>query len=204
MNMQAENEDPNATSLGDKSSGDIAKKSNAQLLAMVARLKLRLIGSYILDGFAPFVAAAALIMAVFIYNGNHASEAKIVKMTAMVQTLNENLSAAQADVEKLKTALAQEKTVQADEGKSRDERAMKIVQSVSKIQGKMKISPTLEEQLRQPVAVSAVSSTVGMVPAKTTKPIEKAAISATEPTSSVQKSDGRMSALKQAIKKFNQ
>lgn len=81
-----------------------------------------------------------------------------------IDSLSASLLASKTGLEKFKVAIAQQKSLHEGESNKQDERAMQIVQSVSKLQVKMKISPTLEEQLLQPASASAVTPLVAMRP----------------------------------------
>jgi hypothetical protein len=135
----------------DNSATDTDKlPTNAQLLRMLVMMKLKLIASYLLDGFAPVVAVIAVIVAVMAINGNKAGHAELAQSSARIASLSESLLAAKAEVEKLKALIAQEKLLKEEERKKRDEELAKIIQGVSKLQTKLKVTPTLEEQFRQP------------------------------------------------------
>jgi hypothetical protein len=211
----------------DNSATDTDKlPTNAQLLRMLVMMKLKLIASYVLDGFAPVVAVIAVIVAVMAINGNKAGHAELAQNTARIASLSESLLAAKAEVEKLKALIAQEKLLKEEERKKRDEELAKIIQGVSKLQTKLKITPTLEEQFRQPVAaltapapvVAAMPATLAPVapasppvnaaspavkpvslPAKTNPPPATALAS----TTSDKKPGSQKEILKEAIEQFN-
>ena len=114
---------------------------------MLVLLKLKLFSSYILDGFAPVVAAIALIVAVMAISGNKSGQAEFAQNAAKISSLSESLLASKAEVEKLKAVIEQEKIAKDEERKKQDEQMTKIIQGVSKLQAKMKVSPTLDEQM---------------------------------------------------------
>lgn len=176
--------------------------SKGQILRKLVLLKLKLAGVYVLDGFAPVVAVIAVIVAVMAINGNKSGQAGLAQNTARIASLSENLLASKAEVEKLKTALAQEKLSKEDERKKQNEQMATIIQGVSKLQAKMKVSPTLEEQLHQPVAALVLTppvATVAAVPAKSaTVPATAAVI-----TGANKKPGDQGQVLKEAIDKFN-
>lgn len=203
--------------------------TNAQLLRMLVMMKLKLIASYVLDGFAPVVAVIAVIVAVMAINGNKAGHAELAQNTAKIASLSESLLAAKAEVEKLKALIAQEKLLKEEERKKRDEELAKIIQGVSKLQTKLKITPTLEEQFRQPVAaltapppvVAAMPATLAPVaPVAPARPPVNAASPAVKPvslpaktnpapatalasTTSDKKPGSQKEILKEAIEQFN-
>lgn len=204
----------------DRNAAEVANTpTNAQLLRTLVLLKLKLAGGYILDGFAPVVAVIALIVAVMAINGNKSGQAELAQNTAKIASLSESLLASKAEVEKLKIALAQEKLSKEEQRNKQDEQTTKIIQGVSKLQVKMKVSPTLEEQFHQPVAaliatppvVTATPATLAPVnPASpAAKPASLPATAGTAPAAtpaskaSDKKPGGQKEILKEAIDKFN-
>lgn len=188
--------------------------SNKEILRMLVRLRLKFIINYILDIIVPAVAVIALIVAVMSFNDNHSSQSQLDKNTEIMDRLNSSLSASSAELEKLKSTVAQDKTMQEEARKKQAEEREKIVQSISQLQSKMKISPTLEEQLRQSLAGSAVVSSVAgtaassvasatsVTPAVTSVTAMPAA---TPPAKASDKKPGSQAqVLTEAIEKFNQ
>ena len=55
--------------------------------ADLARLELKLISSYVIDGFAPFVAVIALIVAVITVYGNKSGQAQLSQSAAKIDNL---------------------------------------------------------------------------------------------------------------------
>lgn len=116
--------------------------------------------------------------------------------------MSASLLASRAELEKLKVAMAQQKSVHEAENNKQDERAAQIIQNVSKLQVKMKISPTLEEQLYQaasaaavtPLVVNAASVPVAAVPVAATAGVS---------TGADKKPGAQVQILKEAINKFN-
>jgi len=184
-----------------------AKPSKADLV----RLKMKLISSYVIDGFAPFVAVIALIVAVIAVNGNKSgqaqlsqSAAKIDSMAAKIDSMSAILLASRAELEKLKAAKAQENSLQQAENKKQDERLIPVIQSISKLQVKMKISPTLEEQLHQPASAAAsapplLAASAVSAPAAAVAVPAKADVA----TGADKKPGAQVQILKEAINKFN-
>jgi hypothetical protein len=91
-----------------------------------------------------------------------------------------------------------ERKKQDEKNNNQDEQAIKIIQNVSKMQVKMRISPTLEDQLRQPVIASAVGAVPATV-APAAAPVAKAAV----PTGNDKKYSPQVQAIKDAIDKLN-
>ena len=107
---------------------------------------------------APLIIALSLAL-VFIANNNNKTNAdQLAKEKIQLEAINANLLATQRELTKLQAEIAQDKTAQDGAQKRVDEKITAIVQAVSQLQAKRKISPTLENQLRQPAsAVSAAT-----------------------------------------------
>ncbi len=109
---------------------------------------------FVRRGFAPVISVVALAAAVASSSTNQSIQVQLRDQAAKVNGMNAGQAAAKSDLEKLKASLAQEKAALEEERKKLDERQVKIIQAVTRLQVKAKISPTLEEQLRQPDNVS--------------------------------------------------
>jgi hypothetical protein len=134
--------------------------SNAKLFLTLIRLKLQPIANYVLDGFPPVVAVIALIVAIIAVNDNKSNQAQLGKAVVKMDSMGANMQlASKGEMDKIKAAMAQEKLRYEEDQKKQNEQMAQIIRSVSKMQAKMKISPTLEEQMRQPVETSSVAPT---------------------------------------------
>jgi|GEM_PF-6099284 hypothetical protein len=153
------------------------------------REKLTLVGHYIMLGLAPVIAVCALGVAIAAVIGNQAGEEQLSKSIAKIDSLSVSLASTKGELEKLKVSIAQEKGLQEEERKKQEERLAKIVQNITPLQLKLKISPTLEEQLRQTVAVSAVMPT--------------ATSSTTATVTAEKKPSSQVQVMKEAIDKYN-
>jgi hypothetical protein len=126
------------------------------------REKLKPAAHYALLAFAPVVSIVALIVAL-VASGNRSDQAQLVEVNARIDKLEASLQASRAEVENLKFAMSREKSLRGDERKKDEELDAKVIQNVSRLQAKLKVTPTLEEQLRTeanaPVAASHVEST---------------------------------------------
>ncbi len=121
---------------------------------------------YIMLGLVPALSICALVIAVFAVTENQSGEEQLSRTKLKIDSLNLSLSATKSELEKLKVATAQTNGLQEEVNKKQDDRVTKIIQNVTPLQVKLKISPTLEEQLRQAVTVSAVApAAVSSVPA---------------------------------------
>jgi uncharacterized protein YoxC len=118
--------------------------------------KLTVAGHYIMLGLAPALSICALVMAVYALTEDHSAEEQLSRVKLKIDSLNLSLSATKSELEKLKAVIAQTNGLQDDVNKKQDERVTKIIQNIIPLQVKLKIFPTLEEQLRQAAATSAV------------------------------------------------
>jgi hypothetical protein len=174
----------------DKLSGteveDEKPQSKAKAYLNQARLKLKPGLNFVLDGFPPVIAVIALIVAVFAMSESRSLRAQLNTAVAKLESLNlnkgipskeevdkvkasvEGIDKAKAsidDLDKVKALMAQEKEMREAEASKQSERVTKIIQGVSKLQVKMKISPTLETQMREPVTVPLASHAPAPAPA---------------------------------------
>jgi hypothetical protein len=124
--------------------------------------------------------------------------------------LNASLSDTKGELDNLKFAMSREKTMHGEERKKVDERDTKIIQNVSRLQTKLKVAPTLEDQLREvasapaaaPAVISVVSAPAAVVPTATVVVDKKPAVAAPAPKAT-DKTPAQAKALKDAIEKFN-
>ncbi len=153
------------------------------------REKLKLVAHYAMLGFAPVVSVVALGVALFA-TGNHSDRAQISELNSRIEKLNASLSASREETENLKFSMSREKSQRADERKKEEEHDAKIVQNITRLQEKLKIVPTLEDQLRvapatnagvSPVAGTTATPVVAPAPATADKtPAASAPASATK------------------------
>lgn len=160
------------------------------------RILLKKAAHYAMLGLVPMIAIAALIVAGMAFSANRSSQAKLTAALSKLNAANAALKTSKAELANIKTELsslkaeiAQRKTEQEEARKSQETLDEKIVQNVSRIQAKQKMSPTLEEQLKPkasaPAAVPPVSSTKTAPPA-------------------TGKNLPQVQVIKEAIQKFNQ
>lgn len=199
---------------------DTAPASKSDLV----RAKLKPVAHYAMIGFAPAASVAALIVAVIAVANNQSQpdRTQLNELTSRIDSLNASLSDTKGELENFKFAMAREKTMRGEERKKVDERDMKIVQNVSRLQAKLKVSPTLEDQLREststPVAASSVVASVPTVTPASQAIEKKSAATASEPATAAKKpavaapkskpeaadkTSAQVKALKEAIDKFN-
>lgn len=195
--------------------------SNAKLFLTLIRLKLQPVANYVLDGFPPVVAVIALIVAIIAVNDNKSNQAQLGKAVAKMDSMSAGMQlASKGEMDKIKAAMAQEKLRYEEDQKKQNEQMAQIIRSVSKMQAKMKISPTLEEQMRQPVETSAVAPTAvkelvlskaapvvaapaALVPAaRATVPAAKVQAPAV-PAGSAKKFSPQVQTIKESIEQFN-
>lgn len=148
-----------------------AKAGSGSSKKELLQIKLKRILGYVMLGLAPTVAVIALVVAVLAMMGNQSGREQIGKDAAVIAGLNANLSASKLELEKLKVTLAtmqKDMALQSEKSKKQDELVAKIVQNITPLQMKLKISPTLEAQLLQ--AASGVASAVSAAPRVATPP----------------------------------
>jgi hypothetical protein len=125
-----------------------------------AASKLKLITHYALLAFAPVFSVAALIVAVIAISNNpsRSDRAQLSEYSARIEVLSASLAESKKELENHNFIMAREKSIRAEDRKKSDEREAKIIQNVSRLQLKLKVTPTLEDQLREASAVPAVTS----------------------------------------------
>lgn len=199
---------------------DDAPPSRADL----ARVKLKVIARYALIGFAPAMSVAALIVAALALSNTQSQtdRAKSDELASRIDGLNKNLSDTRNELESLKFTLSREKATRGEERRKLDELDEKIIQSVTRLQAKLKVAPTLEEQLQPPAsAPAAVPAPVGAASAPAVVPVspatntiqaapsaqapagKPAAASAKPKTKTTDNTAEQVKALREAIEKFN-
>jgi len=127
------------------------------------REKLKRVAHYAMLGFAPVVSIVALCVVLF-SGGNHSDRAQLSELNSRIDSLNASLSASREELENIKFSITREKSQRADERNKAEERDAKIIQNVTQLQGKLKIAPTLEEQLRVAARAQAVAPPVAATP----------------------------------------
>lgn len=132
------------------------------------RAKLKHVAHYAMLGFAPVVSMLALGVALFA-SGNHSDPAQLDNLKSNIEILNLSLLATRSELDNLKFSVSREKSQQGGERKKKEEIDAKIVRNVTRLQEKLKIFPTLEEQLRAAAKAAAVASQV-VTPASAAAP----------------------------------
>lgn len=151
MTKHPEHENKSVAHDGGKTHDRIAEEDNAAPSKTdSAPSKLAPLAHYAMLGFAPTVSVLALIIAVIALNGNQSSKEPLGKAAAQIDSISATLPAFRGDLEKLNVSLAQMKSMQMDEHKKREIQVKEIIQSVTVMQKKMKIFPTLEDLLYVP------------------------------------------------------
>lgn len=178
MSSHQESGDKSATSDTKRPTDSRAAEDTAEAAKIdPLRQKLALVGHYAMLGLAPFISVCALIVAVLAVTGNQSGEEQLSKSKARIDSLSTTLSATKSDLEKLKASITQDKALQEEERKKQEEQVARIIQNITPLQMKLKISPTLEDQLRQAAATSAVmpaaTSGVPAISAVAAAPTEK-------------------------------
>lgn len=189
--------------------------------AELARARLKIIARYAMIGFAPVVSSAALIIGVIAISNtqSQSDRTKFSELESRIDSLSANLSETKSELENLKFTQSREKTMRGEEYKKLDAQGAKVIQSVTLLQTKLKVSPTIEEQLRAP-ASSPLPAPVGAASAPAVAPILPAAnktqavtseqavakkpVVATAPKpKAADNAPDQVKALREAIEKFN-
>lgn len=154
------------------------------------RAKLKVVAHYALLT-SPVLAFLALVLAgAALILGRSAPPA--VDSSARIESLSASLTETKNELESLKFTLARERSQRAEERKKAEEREAAIIQHVSRLQSKSKVSPTLEEQLKEttraaaPAASGVPAAAAGTTAAAvTTAPAVTEAKPAVAPTATV-------------------
>jgi hypothetical protein len=141
--------------------------SASSLKSDLVRARLGLVVRYMMLGFAPVVAVLALILAVIAVIGNQSNREQLNEATSKINNLSANISESKGELDLFKVPLAHEKTMLAEERKKQAERETIIIKNVTQLQVKMKISPTLEEQLREKTGAQTIPASGVSTPAVT-------------------------------------
>ena len=203
-------------------SRDAEESDSPPSKADLARARLKVIARYALIGFAPVVSVAALIVGVIALSGTQSQtdRTKSDELTSKIDSLSKNLSDTRNELESLKFTSSREKATRGDERRKLDEQDAKIIQSVTRLQVKLKVSPTLEEQLRAPAsAPAAAPAPVGAASAPAVVPVSPAAnktqavtseqapakkpVAASSKPKATDNAAEQVKALREAIEKFN-
>lgn len=131
------------------------------------RMMLKIVARYTVLGLAPLIAVAALAVAIIAFKSNHANIAKMTQNAEKIEALNATLLATKNDLESLKFSALKAKNQQSEALATQEERLTKIIQNITPMQIKMRISPTLEQQLSLP-ASAPVATPHEAVPAALT------------------------------------
>jgi hypothetical protein len=99
--------------------------------------------------FAPSVAILALATTAMSINKNQLSQAQLGKANIQIENLSTNLLTTQDELKKLQSEITQRNAMWDESQKKQDEQISILIQNINALQIKMKISPTLEVQLRQ-------------------------------------------------------
>jgi hypothetical protein len=138
------------------------------------KAKLKVIVRYLALGFAPVVSLLALVIAVFAYYGNQSNRVQINEAKLRMDGMSASMSDLKGEQELFKLPFGRERPTLGEERKKQGERETKIIKNVTQMQMKLKITPTLEEQLREVAPVPVIAAPVASAPV-VTHPIPGAA-----------------------------
>ena len=111
------------------------------------RARLKVIAHYALLT-APVVALLALALAIAALFLGRSAPPQADDSSARIESLSASLTETKNELESLKFTLARERSQRAEERKKAEEREAAIIEHVSRLQTKLKVAPTLEEQLK--------------------------------------------------------
>jgi hypothetical protein len=138
-----------------------AEEDDAPAPKVDIRAKLKHVAHYAMLGFAPVVSILALGVALFA-TGNHSDPTQLNNLKSKIEILNLSLLASKTELEDIKFSRVREKSQRVEERKKSEEIDATIIQNITRLQERLKISPTLEEQLRAAAKAAAVVSPVGI------------------------------------------
>jgi hypothetical protein len=190
MSSENENEAASAPAEKSKSSGTAAQAKAPK------GEKMQRIVQYAIPAIALIVAIAALVFAVLTGNGSKGNQEELGKAAAKIEALTASLAATKSELDQFKALWAQEKALREKVRKEQDDLVARIVQNIVPIQTKLKLKPTLDEQLQQPMSISAVA------PVANTHAAPPSAHLVTETTPDAKPSP-QVQAVKKAIEQFN-
>jgi hypothetical protein len=132
--------------------------------AGLARERLGLVAHYVMLGFAPVVSVLALVFAVTAYLGTQSNHAQLGTVNSRIDSIGAVQAEPKGELDIFEVSLAHEKAQLAEERKKQAEHEAKIVKDVTQLQVKMKVSPTLEEHLREGASAPVPASPVAAIP----------------------------------------
>lgn len=138
------------------------------------RLQMKVVAHYALLGLGPLLATAALVVAVMALMGNRSGHDQLEQNATAIANLTASLAASKAEVDKLKLNALKETSAQNERFKKMDERVNLVIQNVIPLQVKLKMSPTLDQQLSLPASAVAAPIAHQPAPAATHAPVAPA------------------------------
>lgn len=129
-----------------------------------AKQKLKRILVIAVSGVSPVLALAALGVAFYALTGSRSEHAQSEKYATAIEASNAGLAASRQELDKLKlssAALARENAELTEKLKKQEVLLARVVQNITPVQARLKMTPTLESQLQQ------LASGVASVPVPT-------------------------------------
>jgi hypothetical protein len=151
--MSSENENEAASAPAEKGKSSVTA---AQGKAPKGE-KMQRIVQYAIPAIALITAIAALVFAVLTGNGSKGNQEELGKATAKIEALTASLAATKGELDQFKALWVQEKALREKVRKEQDDLTARIVQNIVPIQTKLKLKPTLDEQLQQPMVAPAAA-----------------------------------------------
>lgn len=144
---------------------------------------------YLQLGAGPVLGLLALVVAVIAISGTRSLQDRIGDDAEKIKKLSADLTASQIELKKMRNAMQQDNASEEEELKKQQELDAKLVQNLSRVQAKLKIAPTLEEQLQPAASASAVPAA--------------SAVSATTVPAGSKPQSPQVKSMIEAIKQFN-
>jgi hypothetical protein len=134
---------------------------------LLVRVKFKAVVNFVLDVFPPIVATLALILAVYNYQTNlHIFE----NFNAKIVSISSNMMESKAELNNLKAGLLKNGSMHEEDKVKLDGVISKIIQNITQLQAKLKVVPTLDDQLKQVENQKLLPSSLPLT-STTTKPI---------------------------------
>lgn len=194
------------------------------------RARLKVVAHYALLA-SPLLALLGIILAVTALVLGRSAPQVPDDSAARIASLSASLNETKNELESLKFILTRERAQHAEERRETEERDGMIVQHVTRLQTKQKISPTLEEQLkagqvhapRPAASAPAPAAPVAAIPAQPASAVQAPPVTAprasaekamtpapvtaskpvVKPSAATEKTSAQVKSLKEAIEKFN-
>lgn len=146
-----------------------APEESEEAAGTSAHSTLHQVALYAALGIGLLLGIVALIFALLAISRINPLQTEIDSTESKIKKLNSELNATRFELKKAREAVQLEQSAREEENKKQDELSSKIIENVVPLQKKLKISPTLQEQLQPASAVQPAASNAA-APQKAEKP----------------------------------